>query len=162
MSAPTLSTVQTILADLLIADQARTGSLLAGIPLAREQFGHMDPTDDASNPDGIATAALSEDGPGVVIYLPYPILTLGSSFEGGRATVKCIVSLFLLVNPEQNERGAGGINRDPLTIVQAIWASVLGKSRGPLFQLGPSPMGIPSDESAVRSYPIDFECTLMV
>lgn len=162
MAAARLSTIQGILVALIVAEQARAGSLLAGIPLAREQFGFMDPAS-SENTDAIMVRATSDGGSGMVIYFPYPILTLGASTLNGRATVRCLVPVFLLVNPEQNERGTGGLNRDPLEVVQSIWSAVIAKARGPdSFELGSSPMGIPSDESSIRSYPIDFECMLII
>ena len=163
MAAPRLSTAQGILVALILAAQAKTGSPLAGIPIAREQFGYMDPTSEANDPDKIVTAALADGGGGIAIYVPYPITARQEWVLNGATTIKCLIPVFLMVNPEQNERGDGGLKRDPLVIVEEIWSALKGKTNGPAsFALGASPMGLPSDESGIRSYPIDIECTLMV
>lgn len=163
MAAPRLSTVQRSVAELITASAAKSGSMLAGIPVAREEFGYMDPTGTETNSDAVINAALGEDGPGLAIFVSQPMGTLEASTVNGRSEIKASCVAFLLVNPEQNERGTSGLNRNPLLVVEELWASVPGKSIGPSsFQIGASALGISEDGAAIRTYPVEFICTLIV
>ena len=162
MAAPKLSTVQGLVIELIVAAAAKTGSILAGIPIARDGFGYMDP--DAENaPDKIIVKATTEGGPGLAIYVSYPVLTRRDSTVNGTSVIKAIIPVILGENPRVNQVDAGGLNRDPLQVVEAIWAAVKGRSNGPQsFDVEQTPMGTVVDGQGDRIYQLYLECPILV
>lgn len=125
MSALKLSTAQAALVAFLTAAQAGTQFPdLQGIPIAVESYAN----DDA---DDVINAALDENGPGIVIFSALPFAVRISDSSPGTQQFMASLVLFVLENPKTNmDTAHGGLSRDPMKVVEAIWSAVAAKPSG--------------------------------
>lgn len=150
MSFHRLSTIQDTLVGYLTAEAAKVGSLLNGITIIREQHGHADPS-------AAFESAMTSNGLAIMSWSPYAVKLDEISHTG--ATLIASLPVFLVVNPVLN---AAALNRNPLQIVEAIWAAAIRQHKGPQIRLGGTPLELIDEDSGIRSYPIDFEVVVTV
>lgn len=150
MSAPKLSTVQDSLCAYIQAEIAKQAGILSGIAFCREKFG----TGDAAE---IFDTALSSEGSGMCIFVTFPLTARLDQNPGKWTSIMCLLSVIVADNPTVNT------TKNPLEVVEAIWAAVAKQSsKGPQFQLGSSPMDMITDEGELRTYVINFEIPISV
>lgn len=151
MSALTLSTAQAALVSLLTAAIANTTAYpaLANVPLAVEKF------DTDSEPT--VDAALAKEGVCILSIFPW-----SSRIEdAGNGVQRLLISLvvFVLENKTQNlDTTNGGLNRNPLLIIEDMWTAVTkAPMKGPQrFKLS-DPLEPVNEGSGMRIWATNFE-----
>ena len=154
MSALKLSTAQAALVALITAAQANAVAFpdLAGVPLAVEAF-----NSDAA--DATINAALDTGGPGLCIYSVSPWSARLEKSITGTDRFQVSLTVFVLENPTQNgDALTGGLGRDPLKVIEALWQAVCNKpSKGGQDFHVSDPLDPVPEGSGMRIWATSFE-----
>ncbi|MEQ1842051.1 MAG: hypothetical protein ABL994_16725, partial [Verrucomicrobiales bacterium] len=94
---------------------------------------------------------------GTVLFSLFPVVSRADQNPGKWTSILCGLSVLVIDNPQKNT------TKDPLRVVEAIWAAVAKQSgKGPQFQLGSSPMDLIDETEAARVYAVNFEVLISV
>lgn len=154
MSALKLSTAQAAIVALITAAQANAVVFpdLVGVPLAVEAF-------NSETADAVINAALDSGGPGICIYSVSPWSARIDKSITGTDRFQVSLTVFVLENPTQNTNTAdGGLNRDPLKVIEALWQAVCNKpSKGGQDFHVSDPLDPVPEGSGMRIWATSFE-----
>jgi hypothetical protein len=148
------ATLQTSAVDLIQAAALTQGNALAGITVAVE--GVNEPLDATIEP------ALRTNGQAIAVC--FPDFTRRTQGGPGVAILQGSVPIFLFVNPTQNAK-PGGLQREPLLVVEAIWRALAGKpaSLGPHhFEPSAQPLERITDQAGLLVYALEFEAPVTI
>jgi hypothetical protein len=143
---------------LLIQAAAQSqSSPLANVPVAVEGATDVEL-------DAVVETAMRQEGIAVIVTLPTVARQVQS--RPGVTVARCELGLLVVENRTQNRTPAtGGLNRDPLAVVSALWTALVGQpiTNGPYhFELAPVPLARVGEGLGTLIYAVEFEAPILV